>query len=396
MSVSLNKFSNNLPSEVVDLLSTISKEGFVLTLVGGAVRDFFLDQSISKDLDFEIRHEGDFSGKEWLKKLSDLGHKLRDIYKYDLEELRFSILRIKVGEYEVEISSPRVEAYPDDMTSFGHSDFKISFGSRFSYVESFRRRDFTLNALGIEFGKENFELVDPYNGLRDLNNKNLCPISDDFYKDPVRYLRTLRFQVSKGFNLSRELKDNLVYFNLEKLSLHYFVQEGRKIGLETLVEQMNFTCRKFAVKLPKWAMHFEKIKNIANNILELNDLVFDCSSYFLESELLELSSNLNVKKSVVRNFILIHKVSQIDLDSLIKNVKKNSFNDIQDDKDLLLLTKVKTLSSIEDKYISKIDKKIIIIGHSNLDGELEFKELSKTVNPKFRSSLGIYCHLRIK
>lgn len=397
MKVSLQKFSDNFPKEVVDLLQEISTEGFTLTLVGGAVRDYYLDKSISKDLDFEIRHEHEFTGKEWLDKISTLGHKLKE--NYEVEELKFSILRIPVGEFEVELSSPRKETYSKDATSFGHSDFELTFSSKYTYEESFKRRDFTLNALGIEFGVNGkdyeFKLIDPYNGLRDLKLKELCNISDDFYKDPVRFLRTLRFKISKGLELSRNLKDNIVYFNLKKLSLHYFVQEGRKVGIERLIDEMNFSKRKFAVDLPAWARHFDKILITENSCLDVDDVAFHSLGNMSDEELMDLGSDFNIKKSLIRNFLLIGKLLEIDLNEVVKKSKNNNFEDIQNDEELLLLSKVKSLSdSTLTKYLSKIDPNILKLVNEKLKDNVEFTQLSKTTNPKLRSSLGIYCHLR--
>jgi tRNA nucleotidyltransferase (CCA-adding enzyme) len=398
---SLKNFSDNFPSEVVELFLTISREGFALTLVGGAVRDFFIDQSISKDLDFEIRHKFEFSGDEWLAKISRLGERLSNIYHYEVEELKFSILRIKVGEYEVELSSPRIEKYSSELKTFGHSDFDNEFNSTLSYIQSFRRRDFTLNAIGIEFGvtgdNEEFKLIDPFGGLAHLKLNELQCISEDFYKDPVRFLRLLRFKLSKEFNLSRELKDNIVYFNLDKLSIHYFIQEGKKVGIDKLALEMDFSKRKFAVKLPQWAKHFNKVNSSKESILNLDDFAFYSTKQLSEVELIDLGKNLNIKKQLIKNFITIRNLLDINLEQIKDLVLCSDFQSIQTNDELLLLSKVKTLlTSTPKKYLNSLPENILDFGQNLLNGKSDFLKLSKTVNPKFRSSLGIYCHIRNK
>lgn len=53
-----------------------------------------------------------------------------------------------------------------------------------------QRRDLTINAIAQD---ENGELVDPYNGQRDIALRLLRHVSDAFSEDPLRVLRVARF-----------------------------------------------------------------------------------------------------------------------------------------------------------------------------------------------------------
>lgn len=213
-----------LTSEVKHFLNIVISEGFSLTLVGGASRDYFLKNRLPFDLDFELRGSETLDEEEWSQKIRHLLNILQK--SFQIEFLPFLILRVKVGDYDIELSSPRIEVY-QEKEFYGHSDFQASCLPGLEFEKSFSRRDFTINAIGIQWS-EDYEIIDPFNGLDDLQSMILRPCGYDFFKDPVRFLRMIRFKLKFDAVLAPELEENLQEFNIRGLSFFYLFKEAVK------------------------------------------------------------------------------------------------------------------------------------------------------------------------
>ena len=216
-----------LPSDVVIFLEEIEKCGFSLCLVGGAPRDYFYSSNFGHDLDFEIRasREKIVLKEEWTAYLKKLQH-FFDIRKIVYMELPYSIIRARYCGFCFEFSSPRLENnIPDNLT---HHHFEAFIDPNLTYNLSFKRRDLTINAIGIELNLalKMEKIIDPFKGVNDLNNKLLKNINDDFFCDAVRFLRLIRFKVKfEKFKMDDKLIKDLYKFNLSNLSVYHFKEE---------------------------------------------------------------------------------------------------------------------------------------------------------------------------
>src|SRR5690606_233588 len=72
----------------------------------------------------------------------------------------------------------------------GYKGFICDFSPDVSLEEDLLRRDLTINAMAMT---EQGELIDPYQGQRDLADRLLRHVSDAFREDPLRVLRVARF-----------------------------------------------------------------------------------------------------------------------------------------------------------------------------------------------------------
>lgn len=75
-------------------------------------------------------------------------------------------------------------------TAPGYRGFSVTTGPDVSLEDDLLRRDLTINAMALD---EHDRLIDPYGGLRDIEDRSLRHVSDAFREDPVRILRVSRF-----------------------------------------------------------------------------------------------------------------------------------------------------------------------------------------------------------
>ena len=84
----------------------------------------------------------------------------------------------------------------------GYHGFEVEFGPEVTIEEDLSRRDLTINAMAIEVFDDMktrmLDVIDPFNGSQDLQNKVLRHTSDAFQEDPVRVLRLARFRARFG------------------------------------------------------------------------------------------------------------------------------------------------------------------------------------------------------
>jgi len=89
-------------------------------------------------------------------------------------------------------------------TGKGYAGFTFYTDPSVSLEEDLKRRDLTINAMAMD---EHGNLIDPFQGKKDLENKLLRHVSDTFVEDPVRVLRVARFMARfglEGFNIVKE------------------------------------------------------------------------------------------------------------------------------------------------------------------------------------------------
>ena len=183
-----------LISEAADRL------GLECYVVGGYVRDIFLERP-SNDIDVVVVGSG-ISLAEELKRI--LGRKAHlSVFKnFGTAQVKF---RQKGVEYEVEFVGARKESYSHDSRKPVVEDGTLE--------DDQNRRDFTINAMAICLNKERFgELVDPFNGLADLEDGIIAtPLEPEvtFSDDPLRMMRCIRFATQLNFQIEEETFDAL-------------------------------------------------------------------------------------------------------------------------------------------------------------------------------------------
>lgn len=219
----LKNFERQLPPLFLKLNDELSKRGYVVTAVGGIVRDYLMKDVVGNDWDLEITHPTlAWDQKVWKELGKDLGKSARVTF------LPYDVIRIEGSDLTFELSPPRKETFTEENH---HKNFTVDFDFRMPFEEAVKRRDFTVNAMGLRInGKGKAELIDPLNGILHLRDKELHACGDDFARDPVRYIRAIRFSVKLGFALSAPLKKLLDKMNVESVSSSYLWNELQKSG----------------------------------------------------------------------------------------------------------------------------------------------------------------------
>ncbi len=75
-------------------------------------------------------------------------------------------------------------------TGQGYTGFDCYFAPDVSLEDDLLRRDLTINAMARD---TDGQIIDPYRGQEDLDNRTLRHVSDAFIEDPLRVLRVARF-----------------------------------------------------------------------------------------------------------------------------------------------------------------------------------------------------------
>jgi len=162
-------------------------------VVGGYVRDRLLARE-SKDMDIVCVGSG-------IELAQNLASKLRPIPRLVVYS-RYGTAMLRHKDLEIEFVGARKESYRQDSRKPSVENGTLE--------DDQNRRDFTINALAVSLNEENYgEIIDPFNGLRHLEEKRIItPLEagKTFSDDPLRMMRAIRFA---NFYHTLEVIDNI-------------------------------------------------------------------------------------------------------------------------------------------------------------------------------------------
>ena len=217
-------------SEVKNVFDEIYQQGGRVLLVGGAVRDCFLG-CIGSDLDFELYHLSFDEVQDILQKFG----------KVSFVGKSFGVLRLH--GLDADWSIPRAD-------SFGRKP-TVQLDPNMSFSQAFRRRDLTINAMGIDVYSQ--ELIDPFNGCTDLKNKILrSPDVTFFVQDPLRLFRVMQLAARFDMTVDETLNQVCRTMDISTLSCERIEQEFAKLFLKAYRPSIGFA----------WLSQIDRLKDL--------------------------------------------------------------------------------------------------------------------------------------
>lgn len=186
-------------------------------IVGGYVRDLLMQRKEPTDIDFVTESSG-------IKLAETVAENINPKPKVSVFKT-YGTAMIKYQNLDLEFVGARKESYTENSRNP-----EVEIGT---LEDDQKRRDFTINAMAISLGKENFgELIDPFNGMQDLSDKILrTPLEpvQTYSDDPLRMMRAIRFASTLNFRI----EDN---------SLKAIKKEAKRIeivSMERIITEFN-------------------------------------------------------------------------------------------------------------------------------------------------------------
>jgi tRNA nucleotidyltransferase (CCA-adding enzyme) len=159
------------------LAKYIQKKQGTLWRVGGCVRDSLLHLS---------PHDVDYMITGWDQ----------DTTKFDkIVGSFFPVFLVEIKDTTHEIALARTEK----KNGKGYHGFSFFSHKSITIIDDLARRDLTMNSIAVKVLTN--ELIDPFNGIDDINNKTIRHTTIAFKEDPLRVYRTARFAAQLGFTI---------------------------------------------------------------------------------------------------------------------------------------------------------------------------------------------------
>lgn len=198
----------SIPKEVSHVTNELENAGFEAFIVGGCVRDLFLNRE----------------PKDWDITTNAVPEEIQKIFPESFYENDFGTVGVKTKSENEGLKIIEVTPYRQES---GYSDHrrpdKVFFSKKLE--DDLKRRDFTINALA--YSIKDKKLVDLFDGLKDIKDKVLKTVGeaeDRFKEDALRILRAVRIATEIDFTISHEtllgitkMEDSLKHISRERI-----------------------------------------------------------------------------------------------------------------------------------------------------------------------------------
>ena len=211
MTLAGERYEPDIPNRLLSIAGDIRSAGGRAFLVGGWVRDALLGKDC-RDYDIEVY---DLTQDELVPILKKYG-------RTNLVGKAFGVIHLAMKGLSLDFSFPRTES----KVGYGHRGFVVHTDEKLSFKEAALRRDFTINAMGMELPE--LTLCDPYGGIDDLKKGLLRHVGPAFVEDSLRILRGVQFASRFALTLAPETVELCRTLTLADLSVERLFEEFKK------------------------------------------------------------------------------------------------------------------------------------------------------------------------
>lgn len=202
-----------IPQELQKFNKVFIDAGFKAYLVGGAVRDLFLNK------------EAD----DWDVATNATPQDVIRIFKFVVPTgIEHGTVTVHFMKKEIEVTTFRTESGYSD----GRHPDKINYAA--TIEEDLSRRDFTINAIAINLSDG--KIVDPFHGRKDIKKKIIKTVGNPherFMEDGLRPIRAIRFASKLNFKIENstynEIVEPEVHKKISTISVERFRDEFMKM-----------------------------------------------------------------------------------------------------------------------------------------------------------------------
>ncbi|MEX0931488.1 MAG: CCA tRNA nucleotidyltransferase [Candidatus Paceibacterota bacterium] len=207
-----------IPETVVVITKTLKDAGFEAYLVGGCVRDLFLNKK----------------PKDWDITTNARPETVVNLFPHTFYENEFGTVGVVTeGVDDVTLETVEVTTYRSEAeySNNRHPD-SVTFSE--TLQDDLKRRDFTFNALAYDV--ENKFVFDYYNGIADLREGLVRTVGEPherFTEDALRIMRAIRLAVEHNFTIESETEREIqnVAQNLDSIAVERIRDEFSRILL---------------------------------------------------------------------------------------------------------------------------------------------------------------------
>lgn len=205
-----------IPKPVLEILEKLQENNFEAYIVGGCVRDLLMNRE----------------PKDWDIATNAKPEEIIKIFPDSFYENKFFTVGVKTADEEipvVEVTTFRIEQKYSDKR---HPD-EVKFAK--SLAEDLGRRDFTINALALKLKNKDFEIIDLFEGQKDLKNKIIRAVGNPderFNEDALRMMRAIRFSSELNFKIETK---TLEAIKKNSKNLQYVAEERIKDELQKII-----------------------------------------------------------------------------------------------------------------------------------------------------------------